>query len=547
MAQPQPHLERTDTGHIPGHNIGAYQGSVKMQGNDIWAFGVRDPVMHGRYILLTNNEIIWYKTLAELHPKDPKQNAHGVIVLHNATVTYEGDDYIYIVAPESTNRGIDTDHQYRFQVSSADELNIWKGKITRSMVRAEQPDVEEGRVPVRTRTPETASPTTGNDGNPLDVEEAVLDLETKAALDAYNDASTAGPFASTPTAATPTGDPPSPAANYAPPSSDWDVAPASPGVPPPPANQDQPQPQGHVQPPPAEGGPRVQSAPEPRAGFDRDSAGGVIAAKDLTANTEEQMAVLNDEYVGEEVKCECKLFYKCECNKIKTWCLVQNPGYFHCFCMIGGAFLFYASVDAIIYKGMSEVVFHPVNILIDLYLAAAGMILLIIESDFCRIFASSSCLSCFYCKTVDHMMQRWMRGCNQQGFRGASYVFLGGVCIAQHEAATWTMDFAGCYMMVLGVFLMCIARQVANDVSIMAAKANARINEHHGGNLDALWEEFDTDGTGKITIRQFQALCNKLGWPLQRGELTAALRSLDMDSSGDIDKDEFAVWISNRG
>lgn len=258
------------------------------------------------------------------------------------------------------------------------------------------------------------------------------------------------------------------------------------------------------------------------------------------------MSVLNDEYVGEKVKCQCQLLYKCQCDKIKTWCLVQNPGYFHCSCIVGGGFLFCASLDAIIYKGMGAVVFHPVNILIDIYLAVAGLLLLIIESDFCRSFESFRCLSCFYCKSTDHMIQRWMRGCNQQGFRGASYVFLGGVCIAQHEAATWSMDFAGCYLLLLGVLLMCIARQVANDVLGMAEKAQARIAQHHEGSLDAMWEELDTNSTGRIGIRQFQQLCDTLNWPLQRGELTSALRSLDLDSSGDIDKDEFNKWISKR-
>ncbi len=61
-----------------------------------------------------------------------------------------------------------------------------------------------------------------------------------------------------------------------------------------------------------------------------------------------------------------------------------------------------------------------------------------------------------------------------------------------------------------------------------------------------VWEiqfgKYDTDKSGKIDAEEFGHLCFNLGYALADDELKVAVKMLDSNGSGEIDKDEFKAW-----
>ena len=56
------------------------------------------------------------------------------------------------------------------------------------------------------------------------------------------------------------------------------------------------------------------------------------------------------------------------------------------------------------------------------------------------------------------------------------------------------------------------------------------------------FREADVDGNGTLTVEELAGLAKTLGSEMEEGELRAALNTLDVDNSGDIDYEEFVGW-----
>lgn len=61
--------------------------------------------------------------------------------------------------------------------------------------------------------------------------------------------------------------------------------------------------------------------------------------------------------------------------------------------------------------------------------------------------------------------------------------------------------------------------------------------------LRSLFNSFDTDGSGRISVSELQGAAESMGRPLSMRQARRVLQRADLDSSGDIDYDEFVVAL----
>jgi len=62
---------------------------------------------------------------------------------------------------------------------------------------------------------------------------------------------------------------------------------------------------------------------------------------------------------------------------------------------------------------------------------------------------------------------------------------------------------------------------------------------------EIMFNKFDADKSGHIDAGEFQQLCFALGYALSPGEVTLALKVIDLDGSGQVDCKEFTKWWKN--
>ena len=60
--------------------------------------------------------------------------------------------------------------------------------------------------------------------------------------------------------------------------------------------------------------------------------------------------------------------------------------------------------------------------------------------------------------------------------------------------------------------------------------------------IAVVFEKYDADGSGKISVDELSSLCEELGYPLDEHELASALDELDSNDNNEIDQDEFIRW-----
>ena len=59
---------------------------------------------------------------------------------------------------------------------------------------------------------------------------------------------------------------------------------------------------------------------------------------------------------------------------------------------------------------------------------------------------------------------------------------------------------------------------------------------------ERMFKKYDTDNSGTIDVREFQALCYNLDHALADEEVALAVRTLDKNGNGQLDKGEFLKW-----
>ena len=63
----------------------------------------------------------------------------------------------------------------------------------------------------------------------------------------------------------------------------------------------------------------------------------------------------------------------------------------------------------------------------------------------------------------------------------------------------------------------------------------------------SLFEEYDTDGGGKLDVEEVHALCERLGKNMTMAQVEQLVRRLDDSGDMQLDADEFANWWVNEG
>lgn len=115
--------------------------------------------------------------------------------------------------------------------------------------------------------------------------------------------------------------------------------------------------------------------------------------------------------------------------------------------------------------------------------------------------------------------------------------FVGSLAMSQ-----WTPSGSQVLNLASGIVLEILA--IANTVvSCRAHAAMARVRAKLSGpEVEAKFDEFDIDGSGKLDTAEFAELCAALGSSLSRNELESALLTLDTNRDGVISRPEFLAW-----
>lgn len=259
------------------------------------------------------------------------------------------------------------------------------------------------------------------------------------------------------------------------------------------------------------------------------------------------------------IECSCEMWYKCKCNDIQQWCLVDHPRYFKIFSILALAFALVGTLDAIRHKGVEThkdnsghkdtVEIHPVNILVDIYIVLITSLMLIIEFGFCEKLnceEQCGCTVC-HCKSWQSEVNTWCRALvAHHGARGLLYLFLGALCLSQGDAGTVLMFLGGLLLAPRGVIGCIFSYSVESKLRDVKAALQAEVlaKKRAGMDFDAIFAEYDYDGTGKIDDVKFETLMEGvLQHPLRGAELTMALKYLDVDGDGSITKDELQEFL----
>ena len=118
--------------------------------------------------------------------------------------------------------------------------------------------------------------------------------------------------------------------------------------------------------------------------------------------------------------------------------------------------------------------------------------------------------------------------------RSLGYVFVGSLLLA--DGGSWLGALVGFYCVFVGGAMLYVARSAVAKLRDLLPGASEE-------ELLAQFDAHDADRDGKLAGSELGALCAACGAALAPREVESALRILDTDGSGLVDREEFVAWF----
>jgi COPI associated protein len=164
---------------------------------------------------------------------------------------------------------------------------------------------------------------------------------------------------------------------------------------------------------------------------------------------------------------------------------------------------------------------HWIRVLIDLFLMATGLVLLVLESR--QLNLPELVLSNLYAYAL-FLKFVWGRGLLLI-VAGVLQMGQGGGIVA------WIV---GAFVLLAGILHVVVGRSASHKLGELRAALSEQT-------LHGKFHEANVSGTGSLSSDEFASLCASLGVPLRRGEVEAAFLHVGQDSTA-IAFDRFRSW-----
>ena len=219
---------------------------------------------------------------------------------------------------------------------------------------------------------------------------------------------------------------------------------------------------------------------------------------------------------GDEVKWGTAIGAK----RLRTW-LREGPRSLRCASCIGGALVALVSFASVFSDFLT---LHPLRAIVNLYLVIFGAVVVLLELTRLRACTGRSRMRLI--SNAGFLAKVWGRG--------AFLIFVGTLCIAQHETFH---TLVGLFVTGVGVADMCVSAHAETKLVVLRAQlADETV-------LRAKFAAADTDGSGTLSASELAALAQELGSALSSDELERSIVLLDTDGDGAVSVDEFVAWV----
>mmetsp|Transcript_30052 Transcript_30052/g.39545 ORF Transcript_30052/g.39545 Transcript_30052/m.39545 type:complete len:266 (-) Transcript_30052:185-982(-) len=214
-------------------------------------------------------------------------------------------------------------------------------------------------------------------------------------------------------------------------------------------------------------------------------------------------------------------------SKVKQLAILAKDGSLPLKVMIsiGGGYMILSGVLGVL---SSIISLKPFTCLMDIYIAFFGVVIVVLESKdkFCskerkqKLFEMAKFLSFV-----------WGRG---------AFIMFCGTLLTFSDS--WLDLVAGFSIVILGGYMLYTGRQTAKHLELMKTELPA-VTEH---DLDSIFQKYDTDQSGQLEAREFEALAKELGIEMSPSELETAMEMMDSQRSGKVSRQAFKDWFQKE-
>ena len=179
---------------------------------------------------------------------------------------------------------------------------------------------------------------------------------------------------------------------------------------------------------------------------------------------------------------------------------------------------------------------NPLHLLVELYVVAAGVVSLALETS---AYPENGTLNRLKIGAVRKVVMAEARVLTTLTGRSGFYFVLSTLLLAQQ--ATLLDLLIGLYGLFLSIGMFVMGRQAAGKLK------HLRSSMTDEAELRAKFAQFDTDRDGRLSSAELATLCADLGSMLSHAELEGAIKLLDTNGDGHIERDEFVAWWTGSG